>query len=159
MKLISAKASDIPWIRSLESLDENKNFVWQASYEDHLSEIDDPSSFLFVHINNHGEKVGFSLNVFNQRSCSFEIRRLVIDKKGQGYGKASMLTLLDFGFNELKAQRVWLDVYPDNEIGINLYRNLGFIQEGHLRRSDFHRGDYQDQLIFSMLIEEYKNII
>ncbi|HZK09909.1 MAG TPA: GNAT family N-acetyltransferase [Clostridia bacterium] len=159
MKLIPAKVEDIPWIMMLEKAPENRNFVWQGSYEEHLFEINDPDSYLLIHLDKSDKNIGYSLNKFHKKSKNFEIRRIVVNNKGLGLGKKSMKALLDFGFNELGAQRIWLDVYPENEIGISLYKSLGFTQEAHLRRSDYQRGKYYDQLVFGLLKEEYQELL
>lgn len=158
MKAIPATKKDIGWIMELESHPENKSFVWQGSYDDHLAEIKDPNHYLLIHQNEQDEPVGYSLSHFSERTNIFELRRIVIEKKGQGVGRKVVLSLLRFAFLELGAQRLWLDVYPHNHVGISLYRSLGFIQEAHLRRSDFQGGEYFDQLIFSMLKEEYEKL-
>ena len=157
MKLVPAKAQDIDWIMQLEEAPENRDFVWQGSYEEHLSEIDEENCYLFIHEDDEGNKLGYSLNRFNTRAKSLEIRRIVIDIKGCGHGKKAMQSLFDFGFLELGAQRIWLDVYPHNEVGISLYKSLGLTQEAHLRRSDFQCGKYCDQIIFGLLKEEYES--
>lgn len=45
---------------------------------------------------------------------------------------------------------MYLKVYADNDRAINLYRSLGFVEEGHLRQ-DIRRGDgtYGDTLIMA----------
>lgn len=155
MKCIPAKYEDIDWIMALENAPENREFIWQGSQEEHRLEIADPHTDLFIHENDEGLKVGYSLNRYHLRTKNFEIRRIVISEKGQGYGRRVMESLLAFGFLHRGAQRIWLDVYPHNQIGISLYRSLGFKQEAHLRRSDYQRGQYYDQLIFGLLREEY----
>lgn len=158
MKVIPASKNDIAWIIELENHPENNTFVWQGSYEEHLAEIEDPNHYLLIHLNEQDEPVGYSLNRFCERSRIFELRRIVIERKGQGYGRKAILSLLHFAFLELGVQRFWLDVYPHNHVGVSLYKSLGFIQEAHLRRSDYQRGEFFDQLIFSMLKEEYEKI-
>lgn len=155
MKIKPASKQDIPWIMEIENAPENRFFLWQGSYEEHCQEIDDPNHYLFVHYSDQEEKVGYSLSQFHQRTNNFELRRIAVKVKGHGFGRQAIQELLRFAFLDLKAQRVWLDVYPHNNVGIKLYKELGFIQEAHLRRSDYQRGEYYDQLVFGMLKEEY----
>ena len=56
----------------------------------------------------------------------------------------------------LKYHRLWLDVYTDNEIAINLYRSEGFVQEGILRECKKSGDEYRSMVIMSMLEREYK---
>ena len=158
MKIRLATKDDIPWIIKLEHDPENKCFLWQGSFEEHLNEINDPNHHLFIHLNEAEEMVGYSLSCFYERTKIFEFRRIAMEVKGKGYGKKAIIDILNFAFTELHAQKLWLDVYPHNTVGIALYQSLGFVQEAHLRRSDYQRGEYFDQLIFSMLKEEYEKI-
>lgn len=87
-----------------------------------------------------------------------ELRRIVMSTKRRGYGRRAIKEILKLAFYELGAQRVWLDTYPNNKVGIHLYKTLGFMEEGHLRRNDFHNGKYHDQVIFGMFKEEYDEI-
>lgn len=154
MKLEKARPEDIDYIMELENHPDNRDFIWQGSYQEHLKELTEENTYLLIHKNLEGQALGYSLSKFNPRNKSFEVRRIVMEIKGLGYGRKSMQALMEFAFKELQAQRLWLDVYPHNEVGIALYKSLGFIQEGHLRRSDYQRGRYYDQLIFSILKED-----
>lgn len=64
--------------------------------------------------------------------------------------------LLAYAYTRTKTNRVWLDVYPVNEPGIALYESLGMHRDGVLRANyKDHRG-YLDQIIYSMLREEWE---
>jgi len=154
--LYPAKTEDIDIIMNLENANENKNFVWQGSYEEHMSEIDDPSYILAVFREKSDNRiVGYVLAGVEKRSDVFELRRIVVAEKGRGYGREAMSLLMDYGFNILHINRFWLDVYPDNFVGINLYKSLGMKHEGTLRQSYRSERGYLDQMIFSILKEEY----
>lgn len=155
MKMTPATENDIAWILELENAPENRDFVWQGTEEEHLAEIQDPDSFLTIHRNEREQAVGYSLCRFYPDKKIMEIRRLVMKEKGQGYGRQAMKDLLRMAFVDKQAQRVWLDVYPYNTTGIALYESLGFQKEAHLRRSDYQRGQFLDQLIYGLLREEY----
>lgn len=75
---------------------------------------------------------------------------------GKGYGGEATLMMLNYAFNELGFQRVGLEVYEPNIRAVGLYRKLGFVEEGRLRRTYFYKGAYHDQLIMSMLVEEFQ---
>lgn len=152
----SAKAGDIDIIIDFENADENKSFVWQGSYEEHLGEIEDPSYILAVFKERSDNRViGYVLAKVDRRSDIFELRRIVIGEKGRGYGREALFLLMDYAFNSLHINRFWLDVYPDNVVGINLYKSLGMKHEGTLRQSYRSERGYLDQMIFSILREEY----
>lgn len=46
--------------------------------------------------------------------------------QNKGYGKKSLLLLLEYIKNILKIKKVYLNVHKDNTIAINLYKKFGF---------------------------------
>ena len=66
-----------------------------------------------------------------------------------------MEALMKYAFETLKFNRFWLDVYPDNAVGIKLYESLGLHRDGVLRQNFKSERGYLDQIIYSMLKEEY----
>lgn len=157
LKISSAKIEEIKEIIFLENKEENKKFVWQGTYEEHLKEINSSSDFLLTFKEKESNQiVGFALININNQSNIFELRRIVISKKRKGYGKESILGLMNYAFNKKNINRFWLDVYTDNKIAIELYKKLGMTFEGTLRESYKSERGYLDQMIFSILIEEFK---
>jgi ribosomal-protein-alanine N-acetyltransferase len=158
LSILPAQPEDIEAIIALESHPENRNFLWVGTREEHLQEIDDPCHLLLVFRDRqHTELIGYALIRLDFHSRRFEIRRIAIDKKGKGYGKEAMQALLSFAFCDLQMNKVWLDVYPHNTLGIQLYENLGFQREGILRENYFDETlGYLDQMIYSMLKGEFQ---
>lgn len=154
--LDDAAESDIETIMELENHKDNRNFVWKGTYEEHKAEIEN-KDFLFYVIKEKdaGEIVGFALINLDNKSERFELRRFVISKKGMGYGKEVMNALFKLAFEELNMNRFWLDVYPDNYVGIRLYEGAGMHRDGILRQNYKSERGYLDQIIYSMLKSEY----
>jgi diamine N-acetyltransferase len=73
----------------------------------------------------------------------------------QGYGSDAIRALLDFGFGELRLERIWLDVYDDNERARHVYDRVGFVHEATFRRALFRDGRYADVLRMAILREEW----
>lgn len=99
--------------------------------------------------------IGYALIRLNRSSNVLELRRIAIDKKGIGYGTEVMEKLFEYAFTKLNVNRFWLDVYPDNNIGIKLYEKLGMHSDGVLRENYLSHRGYLDQIIYSMLKSEY----
>jgi diamine N-acetyltransferase len=74
---------------------------------------------------------------------------------GQGYGSDALAALLNFGFGELRLERLWLDVYDFNERGRHVYERLGFVLEATLRRGMFRAGRFVDVHRMGILREEW----
>ena len=73
----------------------------------------------------------------------------------QGYGSDAIRALLDFGFGELRLERIWLDVYADNARGLHVYERIGFVHEGTFRRALFRHGTYVDDYRMAILRSEW----
>lgn len=157
LDLIQATKNDINTIIEIEEDKENRDFIWLGTYEEHFNEIRDPNYLVFMFKERSSEEiVGYSLIGLDPKSNKFEIRRIAITKKGIGYGKESMKALIKYAFEETDTNRLWLDVYPDNTVGIKLYEGLGMHRDGVLRQNYRSERGYLDQVVYSILREEYE---
>lgn len=156
LQLVPAEEQDIDIIIEIESHKDNRDFLWIGTPEEHMSEIADPNHRLFVFKTKVDSAiVGYALIRLDFKSEVFELRRIAITEKGLGYGTESMIALFNYAFRDLKINRFWLDVYPDNHIGIKLYEKLGMHCDGVLRQNYKAERGYLDQIIYSMLKDEY----
>jgi ribosomal-protein-alanine N-acetyltransferase len=154
--IINATEADIETIIKLESHKDNRNFLWTGTYEEHKAEIEDKNHLLFVFKRKEDNLiVGYALIRLDFKSEIFELRRIAVSKKRMGYGKEAMSALLKFAFEDMNTNRFWLDVYPDNLVGIKLYEELGMHRDGILRQNYKSERGYLDQIIYSMLKNEY----
>jgi len=159
LDFINATENDIDEIISIESHIDNRDFLWIGTREEHLEEISDNDQIpVMIKERATNETAGYILARLNRKANSFELRRLAITKKGKGYGKETMLGLFDYVFNELKQNKLWLDVYHDNYIGISLYEKVRMHRDGILRENDLTDRGYMDQIIYSILKREYDNL-
>ena len=74
---------------------------------------------------------------------------------GKGYAKEAMLLVLRFMFMERRYQKCNVGTYAFNERSLALYRKLGFVDEGRVRRNYFTNGAYHDEIWLGMLREEF----
>lgn len=156
MYIADAKETDIEAIMEMERHKDNRNFIWQGTYEEHKSEIerDDYMLLVFKQKDNY-ETVGFALIFLDNKSERFELRRIAVTKKGMGYGREALTALIRYAFEELKMNRFWLDVYPDNHKGIKLYEGIGMHRDGILRHNYKSERGYLDMIVYSILKHEY----
>ncbi len=156
LHIVEAVESDIPKIIELEEHPENRDYLWIGTTEEHLEEMKDPNHLLLVFREKEDNRiVGYALVRLNPKSEIFELRRIAIEEKRKGYGRESMEALFSLAFEQLEINRFWLDVYPDNIFGINLYESLGMHRDGVLRQNYKAERGYLDQIIYSMLRSEY----
>ncbi len=74
---------------------------------------------------------------------------------GTGLGTDAMNALLDFGFGELRLERVSLEVFDYNERAMASYRKSGYMEEVRRRRARFHRGTFHDVVTMAILRPEW----
>ncbi|MDD7511073.1 MAG: GNAT family protein [Peptostreptococcaceae bacterium] len=156
MNIAEAKENEINTIIQIESRKDTRDFLWIGTYEEHLNEINDPNHLLLIFKEKLDNRiVGYALIRLDFKSEIFEIRRIAITEKRQGYGREAMQALIKHAFEEMNMNRLWLDVYPDNLFGIALYEGLGMHRDGILRQNYKAERGYLDQIIYSILKEEY----
>ena len=73
----------------------------------------------------------------------------------KGYGTDALRAICDFGFGELRLERISLYVYAGNDRARRSYEKAGFSLEGTLRRAHFGRGAHTDVNVMSLLREEW----
>lgn len=70
---------------------------------------------------------------------------------GRGIGTRLMEAALDAAGREWQVARVELQVYPDNEPALRLYRRFGFREEGRLARFAIRDGTYVDAVAMARI--------
>jgi len=79
--------------------------------------------------------VGFSAFGKNPEDETIWIVRHMIAEQyqGKGYGKSGLQTLIDHMQAEYQCKTIYLDVIPENQVGINLYQSAGFEDTGRIQ--------------------------
>ena len=88
------------------------------------------------------------------RSAEFAICIGEIEAQGKGVGESATRLILDHAFKDLNLQRVYLTVLETNTRAINLYKKVGFIEEGRLRKAAFKNGHYVDLIQMAVFVGE-----
>jgi RimJ/RimL family protein N-acetyltransferase len=79
------------------------------------------------------------------------------DEWGKGYGTDAVRALVDFGFAELRLERIWLEVGTENPRAQRSYEKAGFTQEATFRHDRWEGGRYTDGHVMSILHEEWQS--
>ena len=84
---------------------------------------------------------------------------VVFRKQAHGTGISSAATkeILEYAFNNLKLERVYLNVLEENYRARAFYKKMGFIEEGVFRKHKCIKGRLQDLYWFGILKESYIN--
>jgi len=78
------------------------------------------------------------------------------DWMGKGLAYESYCKFIPFIFETYNLNKITLEVLSSNSVAINLYKKLGFVQEGIKRKEIYKNGVYIDSEIMSMLRDEYE---
>jgi RimJ/RimL family protein N-acetyltransferase len=149
--------SDLDWVASVETDAANLPFItpWERTQHEGAIRFPDSRHFI-VETGDGSERAGFViLQGCRNPNRSMELKRIVLQPKGRGLGRACVRLLKRMAFRDLRAHRFWLDVKALNTRALALYRSEGFVEEGRLRES-VRAGDGWDCLVvMSMLDREY----
>lgn len=149
--------AEIDFVVDLERHSENADYIEQWSHGAHRSCIRSAGCTHWVIEELHaGEPVGFVvLEGHSDPNDCLLLRRLVIARKGRGFGKEAVALLTGYCFEVLAFHRLWLTVLKGNEPARRLYRRLGFVTEGVSRDSVKEGDHYLSMYVMSMLAPEY----
>lgn len=78
--------------------------------------------------------------------------------RSKGYGYDAINKILEVGFLEYGLNRIWLRVLETNIKAINLYKKVGFSQEGICRAESLRKGQFINQVQMSVLAKEWISI-
>lgn len=91
------------------------------------------------------------------RTCEIQI---IVNPglRGKGLGKRAFKRGLEYAFNILNLRKVMLYVDCENEIGLSIYKRLGFKEEGKLIKHFYVGGKYRDSYIMGLFKEDFQRI-
>ena len=162
LRLRPTMLSDLDFVTSVEHDSRNLPFItpWERTQHEGAVRFPDFRHFI-VEGGDDYAPIGFViLQGCRNPHRSVELKRLVLQQKGQGYGRACVRLLKQMAFRDLHAHRFWLDVKQLNTRASALYASEGFVEEGRLRESVRLSTDgadgYDSLVLMSMLDREYQ---
>ncbi|WP_350344291.1 GNAT family protein [Proteinivorax tanatarense] len=135
----------------------NSKFVFSWTEEQHKKEIADPDKLhLVIKSKLNDRLLGYIIiGGLKSKDKSMELKRIVVNEKGCGYGKESIGLIKKFCFDVKGFHRLWLDVFDDNKAAIRLYLKEGFVKEGLMRECKKNGEAYRSMFLMSILEHEY----
>ena len=162
VRLRPTMLSDLDFVATVEQDARNLPFItpWERTQHEGAVRFPDFRHFI-VESGAAYERTGFViLQGCRNPHGSVELKRIVLQDKGRGVGRACVRQLKAMAFGDLRAHRFWLDVKSLNGRALALYASEGFVEEGRLRESVRVRldgADGYDTLIgMSLLDREYQ---
>jgi diamine N-acetyltransferase len=156
LSLRPASPRDITWIQELERHPESGRFLCAWPADVHARNLADPAKRYLVADDAGGRPRGMVILAgLDSPARSVELVRVALDEPGQGLGKPLLRRVVDLCFGQLGANRLWLDVFDDNERARRAYRAVGFREEGVLREAARRQdGSLGSLVVMAMLARE-----
>jgi len=157
VRLRPTMLSDLEFVVSLESDEANLPFITPWERTQHEAAIRFPDFRHFIIEGGQGlEAAGFLILIgCKSRHQSLELKRMVVQTKGAGFGRAALRVAKKVAFDDLGAHRFWLDVKAGNSRARALYDSEGFVAEGVLRESIRSADGFESLVVMSMLRHEF----
>jgi diamine N-acetyltransferase len=158
LRLRPTMLSDLDYVTSVETDEQNQPFItpWERTQHEGAVRFPDFRHFI-IEAGTTYERAGFViLQGCRNPHGSIELKRIVLQPKGRGLGRACVRLLKQMAFRDLHAHRFWLDVRTLNTRALALYESEGFVEEGRLRESVKVGEGYDSLVVMSLLDSEYR---
>ena len=157
LRLRPTMLSDLDFVLSVERDAANLPFItpWERPQHEGAVRFPDFRHFI-VEAGGGTQAAGFViLQGCRSQHRSVELKRIVLQTKGQGLGRVCVRLLKRMAFRDLRAHRFWLDFKAHNDRARALYDSEGFAVEGTLREAVRVEGGYESLVVMSILEGEY----
>ncbi len=157
VRLRPTMTSDMDFVLSLELDPENLPFITPWASTQHEAAIRFPDFRHFIlEAGPALEAAGFLILIgCRSQNQSIELKRMVVQCKGNGSGRAALRAAKKIVFDDLHAHRFWLDVKSRNTRARALYDSEGFVAEGTLRDAVKQADGFESLHVMSMLRSEF----
>lgn len=157
VRLRPTMTSDLDFVLTLEQDPQNLAFITPWERTQHEAAIRFPD---FRHFIIEGgpdlTAVGFLILIgCRSQHQALELKRMVVQAKGSGFGRAALRVAKKVAFDDLGAHRFWLDVKARNTRAKALYDGEGFVMEGELRDAVKVADGFDSLIVMSMLRPEF----
>ena len=157
LRLRPTMLSDLDFVLGVERDAANLPFItpWERTQHEGAVRFPDFRHFI-IEVGTGTQAAGFViLQGCRSPHRAVELKRIVLQPKGQGLGRACVRRLKQMAFRDLGAHRFWLDVKSRNLRAQHLYEREGFIVEGTLREAVRLDAGYDSLVVMAMLEGEY----
>ena len=149
-------AADLDFVLEHEHSPAATPFIAVWTREQHLDAIRDPAVDHLL-ITAAGEPAGYAIYLdLDHPHGSLQLKRIVVSRRGEGIGRAALALIVERGFSEHGAHRVWLDMVTTNEPARRVYEAAGFVEEGVLREVWRNEDGIQSLAVMSILDREWE---
>ena len=150
--------SDLDFVVGVEQDASNRPFItpWERTQHEGAVRFPDFRHFIVEAGPAGTQPVGFViLQGCRNPHRSVELKRIVLQAKGLGYGRQCVRLVKRMAFRDFAAHRLWLDVRETNTRALGLYASEGFVVEGRLRECVRGEVGYASLVVMSLLETEF----
>jgi diamine N-acetyltransferase len=153
-----ARRSDMRYIHRLEHDPRNSPFISPESKAAHIAALKTRGTLqLILESLPDRRRAGFViLRRWPGRDGNLELKRIVVDAKGRGFGREALRLIKTLAFDRLGVHRLELDVKDFNRRAKKLYLSEGFSIEGTLRECLKLKGRRGSVILMSILRKELR---
>jgi len=123
-----------------------------------------PAEFTVFIIESNDDKVKLGIVVYytvhpvmQNMEIGFQIRSE--DNRNKGYGTEAVRLLVEYLFTTKNIERLQATTDIENKASQHVLEKNGFVKEGQMRKVLFRNGSFHNTYIYSILREEWLNII
>jgi diamine N-acetyltransferase len=149
--------ADLDFVVKAEADPDISPFIIPWRHDRHAIALGDPDIAHLIAEDGVQNRVGFViLGGLTNPDSSIEFRRIVVVRRGMGYGRSIVRAVKELAFKELKAHRLWLDVKAHNARARALYTSEGFAEEGLLRECIRGPAGFESLVVMALLYNELR---
>lgn len=141
------------WIKDnqiVEFMESGGNHYTIEMLKEYLTNIENQKTFSWAIVlkKNKSHIGNIKIDPINSKNLYGEYGIMIGDKSswGKGYAKEASNEVIKFCFNELSLRKINLGVISNNKKALNLYKSLGFIQEGIFKEHVLLNDTYTDMV-------------
>ena len=134
------------------------NIITEKSEKDYLERIENEKYNFAIVVKENNKLVGnISLMDYDQLNQRAELGIFIgnSEDRHKGYGTEAIQLLLNYAFNYLNLNNIFLKVYDLNKNAINVYKKIGFKQIGKRHECFYFNGQLTDEIYMEILKKEY----
>lgn len=157
---------DLPFVHSLDNNISVMRYWFEEPYEALVELVDiyekhihDQSERRFI-VSLGSESIGLvELVDIHQIHRNAEFQIIISPEfQGQGFAKEAARLGIEYSFNVLNLNKIYLLVDVENAKAIHIYEKMGFIQEGLLKQEYYINGLYRDVIRMAVFKDSFINL-
>ncbi len=129
----------------------------EIDWYERLSRLEDERRFTIYALPGYQPIGTVNLHQINHRHRKANLGVMIGEPgmRGRGLGTQAVELIVDYGFNALNLNSIWLSTHEFNTAGRMAYARAGFKEVGRRRQCRFHAGRFWDEIHMDVLAAEF----